>query len=180
VHEEISPAEAGPSPEGGFLRRYGALAKHWAFFLVILGGMVAINQWRPDWVNIHLSKFTARIMAGIMDLLGTEGKANGIYIACTVCRFKIIGECTGYYPISIYLAAVLSFPTPWIRRILGVVLGIPTILVINQVRLVSLCYIDRSFPEHFEVIHIVVWQSLIIFLTVLVWILWVTTLARRP
>ena len=32
--------------------------------------------------------------------------------------------------------------------------------------------------ENFETIHVLVWQSLIIFFTVMLWILWVSTIAR--
>ena len=32
--------------------------------------------------------------------------------------------------------------------------------------------------ENFETLHVLVWQSLIIFFTVMLWILWVSTLAR--
>ena len=58
--------------------------------------------------------------------------------------------------------------------------GIPILMVINQGRLISLCYLLQVFPDEFEMIHLVVWQSLIIFFTVFVWVLWVTLYARRP
>jgi len=173
-------APAGPPRPAGSLWRHVALIRHWATFIGILGVLVAISQWKAEWVNTNMSEATAQGMAWIMTLLGEQGTAKGVRVGSNVCRFTIIGECTAYYPLAIYVAAILAFPSPWLRRILGIVAGVPLLLLINQVRLVSLCYIHRSFPEHFEVIHIVVWQSLIIFFTVLVWILWVLTIARRP
>ena len=168
-------ANAGSGGPGG----WAPLIKHWATFLGVLGVLVAISQWQVRWVNVYFAQATASVMAFILKVIGIQGKATGIRVTSTVCKFQIIGECTAYYPIAIYIAAVLAFPAPWGRRVLGVLLGIPAILLINQVRLVSLCYLLRAFPEHFETIHIVIWQSLIIFFTVLIWILWVTTLARR-
>ena len=44
-------------------------------------------------------------------------------------------------------------------------------------RVVSLVYIAHWFPDLFETAHVFVWQSLIIFLTVLLWLLWTVTLA---
>jgi archaeosortase B (VPXXXP-CTERM-specific) len=160
-------------------RLYGPLLKHWAIFLGILGVLVAFNEWNTRFVNLHMATATAGVMAWLLDLLGLEAYSNGIRVGCSICKFRIIGECTAYYPLSIYIAAVMAFPSPWLRRVLGVLLGVPAILVINQVRLVSLCYIWNWFPDQFETIHIVIWQSLIIFFTVLVWIGWVLTLGRR-
>ena len=44
--------------------------------------------------------------------------------------------------------------------------------MINQVRLVSLFYIGHWFPGSFQTAHLVVWQSLMIFATVILWLLW--------
>ena len=178
--DDTKPGRAeGSNSQGGMYRGWQDLVKHWALFLGILGLAVAFSQWKSRLINHDFSVFTAKLMAWSMSLLGENGRSIGVNVGSDVCKFTIIGECTAYYPLAIFVAAVLAFPSPWSRRILGVVLGVPVMLVINQVRLVSLCYIERAWPEHFDVIHIVVWQSLIIFCTVLLWILWVTTLARR-
>ena len=155
------------------------LLVHWGLFLGVLGVLVGLGQWKPALVNVHFARATARLMGWVMALFGEQSSVSGIVVGTSICRFRIIGECTAYYPIAIYIAAVLAFPAPWLRRLLGVVAGVPVMLVINQVRLVSLCYINRSFPEQFETLHIVVWQSLIIFFTVLLWMLWATMFARR-
>lgn len=170
----------GESPPPGRFRSYRQLFTHWAIFLGILGATVAVNQWQITWVNIHFASWTAEMMGWIMRMMGAGGAVHGIHVSTTVCKFKIIGECTAYYPLSIYLAAVLAFPVPWLRRVVGVVVGIPILMVINQGRLISLCYLLQVFPDEFEMIHLVVWQSLIIFFTVFVWVLWVTLYARRP
>ena len=178
--QAIEPADASSDSRGGFLRRYGALFKHWVLFLGFLGAMIALNEWKVEWVNYHFTAFTAHFMAWLLKLLGQHGQATGLHVSSSICNFRIIGECTAYYPLSIFVAAVLAFPSPWRRRILGVLLGVPVMLLINQVRLISLCYIYRPYRELFDTIHIVVWQSLIIFFTVVLWILWATTLGRRP
>ncbi len=189
LSDELRPSEdpqanepANPSSDsrGSFLGRYGELFKHWALFLGTLGGLIAINEWKVEWVNYHFTAFTAQFMAWWMRVLGHYAQASGIHVSTDICKFRIIGECTAYYPMSIFVAAVLAFPAPWSRRLLGVLLGVPVMLLINQVRLVSLCYIYRPYRELFDTIHIVVWQSLIIFFTVVLWIIWATTLGRRP
>ena len=70
----------------------------------------------------------------------------------------------------------------WRARLLGLVAGFPILLLVNQVRLVSLCYIDRWYPRALETVHMLVWQSLIVLLTLLVFVACVAIAPRfdRP
>jgi archaeosortase B (VPXXXP-CTERM-specific) len=168
-----------------FLRRHRPLLQHWGLFLVILGLLVALDEWASDALNRRFSEITAAWTAGSLRLLGLRAGANGVLVQATnVCRYQIIGECTAYFPCAVYAAAVASYPSRIVRRILGLALGIPLLLLLNQVRLVSLCFIQRSYPEYFEAMHLLVWQSLFVFFAVLLWIAWVATLGgadeRRP
>lgn len=177
--EPHNPNEAERGGGVGFRARYGALLKHWVLFVGVIGLFVAAAQWFDEWVSVDLAVMTARMMAGLLRLIGAEANTHGVYVNSSVCYFKIIGECTAYYPMAIYIAAVTAFPAPWLRKLVGVVLGLPVLLLINQGRLISLCYITESHPDLFEMIHIVIWQSVIILVTVLLWVLWVVTLSGR-
>lgn len=176
-----TPRRPAPGAGGlrGFIRQNPVLIGQWLKFLVLLGGFMALAQWASDWVNIKMAEWTASVMAVFLNLVGAHARTDGIEIISRMCRFQIIGECTAYYPCAIFIAAVLSYPCPWRPRLLGVLLGIPAILAINQFRLLSLCWIYHEYYEYFETLHLVVWQSLIMFITVLLWIVWVQTLARR-
>jgi exosortase/archaeosortase family protein len=186
-HETEEPAagrpdDAPPHSEGGgwrgFVSRNRALIRHWTIFLVIIGFLVAASEIWSYWVNVRLSEWTAQLMGVVMRTFGYTTHVDGINVVNPVCRFRIIGECTAYFPMSIYVAAVAAYPCKISRRLLGILIGIPVLLLINQVRLVSLCFIIRSYPDYFEMAHVVVWQSLIIFFTVFLWVVWVSTLAR--
>ena len=79
---------------------------------------------------------------------------------------------------AIFIAAVIAHPARWGRRLLGIGLGVPALVVINIVRLVSLCYVGALRPDLFDVAHELVWQSLMVFLTVVLWLVWAVTLGR--
>lgn len=162
-----------------FLRRNWRVFQNWLVFVVILGVFVAADQYFYVWINTTLSERTAEVTAAFLRLLGLSSHANGKFVWSSICSFEIIGECTAYYPCAIFVAAVGAFPARFARKLLGIGLGVPTLLLINQVRLVSLCYIQHWIPQHFETLHILVWQSLIIILTVVLWLIWATTLAGK-
>lgn len=160
-------------------QRYGSVLLYWVIFVGILGSMVFINEWYPKVVEVHFSNWTAATCGLLMRIVGMGAEVDGIYITNGYCRFHIIGECTAYYPLGIFLAATIAFPVRWWRKLVGVALGIPLLLFVNQARLVTLCYIYRWYPDLFDALHALVWQSLMIFFTVVIWILWVATLGQR-
>lgn len=166
-----------PAAGTGFIRRNWALVKNWLLFVAVLLLFVVIDQRFYVWVNTVLVEWTANATAWSLRLLGLNGKADGRFLWTPICSFEIIGECTAYYPVAIFVAAVVAFPARITRKLLGIGLGVPAVLLLNQIRLVSLCYISYWMPKHFETMHIVVWQSLIIILTVVLWLIWATTLA---
>jgi len=157
--------------------RNRSLFKNWIVFVAILGLAVAIDQRYWRWINNDLAEWTAELTSASLRLLGLASQTNGRWVWSSICSYEIIGECAAYYPVAIFVAAVAAFPARWTRRLLGIVLGVPAVVFVNQVRLVSLCYVQHWIPEYFETIHIVIWQSLIIVLTVVLWLIWATTLA---
>ena len=145
----------------------------WLIFVVVYAALMAILfLWAAPLVNRGLAPLTARATAWNLRLIGAGGYAVGTRVTSPLLTVEIITECTAIFPLIIFLAAVVSFPAPRRRKILGLALGVPALLVINQVRLVSLFYIGHWFPGAFQTAHLVVWQSLMIFATVLVWLFW--------
>lgn len=159
-------------------RRYGEIPKRWLIFASVVVFAAIVDERFNSLVHTHLAGVTAQVTAALLSLLGAAGRHDGTLVVSQHCVFRIIGECTAYYPCAIYTAAVLAYPCRLLQRVQGIVLGIPVLLLINQGRLLSLCYINSWSPKSFETVHLLVWQSLIIFFTVLLWIVWVSTLGR--
>jgi archaeosortase B (VPXXXP-CTERM-specific) len=157
-----------------------AIAARWVSFLAIIGSFAALDQWANYWVNHRFATVTAEVAAWLLRLLGAGGQAVGTRLNSIYCNFEIIGECTAYYPSAIFCAATLSYPCSWRWKLAGIGFGLPALLMINQGRLVSLCYTYSWYPTQFEIVHVLVWQSLIIFFAVLLWVIWVAILARDP
>lgn len=148
-------------------------------FVALLALAAALDEWANAWVNIRFSLATARLTAWTLQLLGQEAGTDGTVVRSPLCTFEIIGECTAYYPAAILLAAVIAYPCGWRARLLGIGIGLPAVMILNQLRLVSLCFLFRWDPAHLETAHVLVWQSLIVFLTLLLWLVWVAMVARK-
>ncbi|MCL6641718.1 MAG: exosortase H [Candidatus Bipolaricaulota bacterium] len=162
-------------------QRNGVILRAWAVFAMMIALfttlLLVLNLYTgfDAWLNV----VTAQMLAVALWLLGAEGKAVGTIVTSKVFSAEIITECTAIFPLMIFLAAVIAYPSRWKQKLWGIVLGVPAILFVNLIRLVSLFYIGYWFPSVFETAHLLVWQSLIIFFAVLFWLVWVELFVHR-
>jgi exosortase H (IPTLxxWG-CTERM-specific) len=164
-----------------FWQRNGVILRAWTIFALMIALfttlLLVLNLYTgfDNWLNA----FTAQMLAGALWLLGAGGQAVGTIVTSKVFSAEIITECTAIFPLMIFLAAVIAYPSRWKQKLWGIVLGVPAILFMNLIRLVSLFYIGYWFPSVFETAHLLVWQSLIIFFAVLFWLVWVEIFVHR-
>ena len=174
-HATASPA---PPPAEPSWRRYRRELTFLILFAVLLGGsftLVSVN-----WVNDHvIEPFTggiARVSGATLDLLGQDVRMQGTIIRGSRFAVNIRNGCNGVEAMLIFLAAVLAFPAPWRARLLGLAVGVVAIQAVNLVRVVALYLTGAYFPAFFDASHTVVWQTVVILFSVLLWILWANRL----
>ncbi len=164
-----------------FWWRNKLIIRAWTVFALMIGVfttvLLVLNLYTDfdSWLN-HA---TAAMLAGALWLLGAGGQTVGTVVTSKIFSAEIITECTAIFPIMIFLAAVIAYPSGWKKKLWGIVLGVPAILFVNLIRLVTLFYIGYWFPSVFEAAHLLVWQSLIIFFAVLFWLIWVELFVHR-
>ena len=148
--------------------------KAWFLFLAVFGGQMALLSWADPWLTPRVNAATAQMTAWALRLLGQEAHVEGPVVDNPILSIEVVWECTGITAISLFLSAVVAYPCPWSRKLQGLAWGVPALLLINIVRIVSLIYIGHWFPRAFENAHVLVWQSLFIFFTVILWLVWIT------
>jgi len=151
----------------------------WLWFLVSLSVLMGVLVWARPFTDSKLTAWLASASAMLLRMAGIEATVHGTTLNTSVGALEIVRECTGVYPMALYIAAVLAVPTSWSRKLLGIGLGFVAIQLANIVRIISLLFFRRWWPEAFETVHLVVWQSLMVFWIVLFWILWATAIAGK-
>jgi exosortase H (IPTLxxWG-CTERM-specific) len=122
----------------------------------------------------------AAISGFILNLLSLKATTSGAVLQVEGFAAQIDDVCTGIFVVAIYVSAVLAYPSRAKEKLKGVLLGASVILSLNLIRVVSLMYIGRYFPSFFETAHLLVWQSLIIFAALLVWLYWTERFVGVP
>lgn len=96
--------------------------------------------------------------------------------------FRVVPDCGAIPSMSIFLAAVLAFPTTMVRRAIGAVIGLALLYGINILRLATLGFIGAidTTPgqKWFNFIHEYVWQGIFIVFVVAVWMLWIELVVK--
>ncbi len=179
-----STAPASSGPDTPFWQKNRRELTFLILFAVLLGGsftLVSVN-----WVNDNvIEPFTggiARVSGATLDLLGQDIRMQGTIIRGKRFAVNIRNGCNGVEAMLIFLAAVLAFPAPWRARLLGLAVGAVAIQAVNLIRVVALYLTGAYFPAFFDASHTVVWQTIVILFSVMLWILWANRLGapRQP
>ncbi len=93
-------------------------------------------------------------------LIGGTATWQGDNIIVESMVININHECTGIFVLFLYASFVLAYPTTWRARGIGFALGIPALMVVNIIRLVTLARIVQTYPGAFFYFHEYVWQGI--------------------
>lgn len=155
-----------------FWRRHRDTLRAWGVFAVVFVGLMSLFLRWGGTIEHEACAWTARGTAWMLWLMGFGGRADGSIVYSSMYPVKIIFECTAVFPLMVFVAAVAAYPGGLRSKLGGLAAGIPLILLLNQGRVLSLVWIGHHYPHAFKTAHEVFWQSAMIFLTLLIWLLW--------
>ena len=153
-------------------------------FLVVLAVLFGfeLTPWAQDWFVRPWTDALAAISADIVRWFDPQVIAHGNILRSSRNGFAVAIEagCNGVEATIVLVAAVLAFPAPWWRKLVGLAVGILAVQGLNIVRVISLFYLGQWNFDAFEFAHRYVWQALIMLDVLILWLLWVRTLPRGP
>jgi archaeosortase B (VPXXXP-CTERM-specific) len=123
-------------------------------------------------VMVHLRNITALILGTFFSLSGAEVMVSGAMVSINGFGLEVIDECTAVFSSIVYCSCVLAYPTTLKNKGLGIAFGIPSLYVINLLRLTILALVGISYPGMFEFVHVYLWQASFIIFVVAIFLLW--------
>ncbi len=125
-----------------------------------------------------LQTAVARLTSLVLNLFGNRTQVVGHTVVSSRFNVEVITACTGLYTVTVFLSAVIAYPSRFLAKFIGVGYCIVGISLLNVIRLVSLFYIGVYFPSFLERAHLLIWQSLIIVFSLFLWLLWAEKVAH--
>ena len=153
--------------------------RSWLILAASLGLALALyyGYLGSGWVGF-VAEWTADMTSRALNLAGTSTRVDGTIIASDSFAVSIVAECTAVGPLVLFIGAVLAYPSTLRSKVLGAVLGLTVLTAVNLVRIMSLFWIGSAYPQYLSLAHLLVWQTAIIVLAVVLWLLWVERIAR--
>lgn len=152
-------------------RRIAVTAALLAWGAIILAARVGMEA--PAYPFDGLTAFVATQVKLILLWLGVPVSqyADSLYVPGGFGYVVVIG-CTGVVPAAVLAIAVVASPASASARMLGLVVGVPLVLLLNLLRLVHLFYVGVHAPQTFWLAHEVVWECALVVATVGIWYSW--------
>ena len=158
------------------------MIRFFVLFMVLLALMfgVELTPWAQQWFVEPWTAVLARISASLVTGFDPGVISIGKVLRSTGNGFAVSIEagCNGVEATIVLVAAILAFPAPWKRKLLGLSIGIAAVQGLNIIRVISLFYLGQWSLDAFDFAHQYLWQALIMLDVLIVWLLWVRTLPR--
>ena len=129
-------------------------------------------------VGRALTERSAALVTGAFSILGEEARRSGNTIYYSGAAFRVVDECTGIEVMALFAAAVLAFPSAWRHRLLGLAIGIPGLVVLNWIRMISLVWVGSSSHRALEIGHVYIWPTIILTVALGLWLYWARIATR--
>lgn len=120
------------------------------------------------------TKFNAWLAHVILNILGENATQSGFFISSPRFQVTVGIGCEGSEPITLYLAALLGFPVLWKYKIKGILFGVSTLFLLNQIRILGLYFIGSTNQSWFISFHEEIFPLLFIIIALIVWLIWLT------
>lgn len=100
---------------------------------------------------------------------------HGTFINIEGKRLSIVSECTSISYILIFASAVIAYPASFKKKLGGVLIGVPVIVLLNLLRIVFLGWLGEHFPSHFNLFHEYLWEGGFLLVVLFLWMIWVNS-----
>jgi exosortase/archaeosortase family protein len=137
--------------------------------------------WISDFGSKYLFEpiigFYAVTSAKILTWLGYKASVMlSTVIYSSTFNLNIKRGCDAIEATALFISAVLAFPAPPVKKILAIVVGISTFVIVNLIRIITLFITGLKHPALFNFMHDQIWQIIYIAIALLLLILWLQSL----
>lgn len=150
------------------------------FILFFISGLALHYLARPYTTPFLIHKLNAGMSSKIINVLTPDEKTfvQGMIIRSGTFTLEIKEGCEGIEGMLLIIAAICAFQMGVKEKISGVLAGILIIYLFNLLRIIVFYYTIKYKPDIFDVMHMYIGQSVIIFVGVLFFIMWISKFAR--
>lgn len=145
------------------------------FFILLFFAFQTLHYFaRPYIAPFVVHTLTTSGSAKLINILMPQEKIQprNEYLVSGGFKLKIARGCEGIEGVIILLAAILAFPAGIKSKLFGIIGGTLVLYILNLFRIAGLYYTLRYKPALFDMMHVYVGQTVIIFIAFLYFVAW--------
>lgn len=152
----------------------------WIFIILFFAFQIAYYIVRPYTTPILVDRLTTGAASKMVNFLTPGENTRVIDGAISNGRImvKIRKGCEGIEGMLLLMAAIFAYPAAFRLKAVGILLGIFVIYAFNLMRIAGLYYIIEYKPSLFDLMHIYVGQIIIIMVSLIFFIAWLSFLEK--
>lgn len=143
--------------------------------MVLYGGIVLLT-YRDEVLGVALAPLaeaTAIVTSTVLRWCAIPVIRDGAILThSSGFSYEVAYICTGFLPSVTFIVCVFASLGTLPNKIIGVLCGVPILLLINYIRLINLFYIGVFYPASFDFAHEVVWEALQAMAFITIWVSW--------
>ena len=122
-----------------------------------------------------------KISSFILNLFGYQTSARNEILSSPEFSLEVKKGCDAVAPMILYTLSILFFPSPFKGKLKAIGIGILWLFLLNIVRIVTLFFTKKYYPESFDFVHTELWQIMFIVFTMFLWLRWLKGhIAKNP
>ena len=149
--------------------------------LLLLLFFVELLSITQQHIIIPWTELLASMSSGIVSFFDANAISHGILLQDSKSGFAVSIQpgCNGIEAAIVLIAAISAFPSSFIEKIIGIMIGFIAVQALNVIRIISLFYLGQWNATAFEWAHLYIWQALIMLDVFIVFILWIKYIKRQ-
>jgi exosortase/archaeosortase family protein len=150
-------------------------------FVLLLGASLAFLTLAHDWSGWQtVTGVTASAGGNSARFFGVNATVSGNLILLPSRSLSVDRQCTAVTLLALYIALVLAYPVSWRMRFLAIAIGTPVLFIANIARLVGVAWASELLTDKpFYLVHDYLFESGMVFVVMMMWVVWLSVASRR-
>ena len=170
----ITEVEPPLTPDSGLLRI--------ALFFVLIYAVLQSILWAVGYFGYldPVMAGTASVTGVCSSLTGVPATVSGNQIFLATRTLRIDPDCTAIAPILIFVALVLAHPASPRHKLIGVLVGVPALLLVNLARLIAVAQLSAPLADKaFFFVHDYLFKIAMVVAVMAAWGIYLMIVGRR-
>jgi exosortase/archaeosortase family protein len=150
------------------------------FAALIVFYIVVTSDPVNDHVIVPFTELIVRTTAAILRGIHEPIVVVGTVIRTSRFALDVRNGCNAVEAMMLLAAAMIAFRATLRSRLAGLLVASVAIQIVNVIRVSSLVWLGEHHRDAFDVMHVAVWQTIVILAAVTMFVFWSLKFAEKP